>query len=93
MVIKSLVVILALLVGIFGVLVVLGAAKLERSKGANDMLKYEVKSRHINEIKIRDELVMTMDVGNGWRITDIWFDPTIPSEYIDCIKVKFERSE
>lgn len=46
-----------------------------------------------NEIKIRDERVMAMEVGNGWTITDVWVDPDIPTEKIDCIKVKFERHE
>ena len=48
---------------------------------------------HINKILIRDELIFEMDVGNGWRVTDIWFDSDVPAEKIDCIKVKFERVE
>lgn len=48
---------------------------------------------HINKIKISDETVMEMDVGNGWRVTDIWFDSDVPAEKIDCIKVKFERTK
>lgn len=47
---------------------------------------------HINKIKISDETVMEMDVGNGWKVTDIWFDHDIPVELIDCIEVKFERT-
>lgn len=46
---------------------------------------------HINKILIRDELLFDMDVGNGWTVTDVWFDHDIPVEKIDCIKVKFER--
>lgn len=46
-----------------------------------------------NEIKINGETVMNMDVGNGWRVTDIWFDSDVPAEKIDCIKVKFERTK
>ena len=38
-----------------------------------------------------DELLFDMDVGNGWTVTDVWFDHDIPVEKIDCIKVKFER--
>ena len=48
---------------------------------------------HINKILIRDELIFEMDVGNGWRVTDIWFDSDVPPEKIDCLKVKFERVE
>ena len=48
---------------------------------------------HINKILIRDELIFEMDVGNGWRVTDIWFDPDVSPEKIDCLKVKFERVE
>ena len=46
-----------------------------------------------NEIKINGETVMTMEVGNGWTITEIWFDHDVPVELIDCIKVKFERTQ
>ena len=46
-----------------------------------------------NEIKINGETVINMEVGNGWTIADVWFDDDEPVELIDCIKVKFERSE
>ena len=45
-----------------------------------------------NEIKINGKTVMTMDVDNGWTITDVWFNHDVPTELIDCIKVKFERT-
>ena len=48
--------------------------------------------RPLNEIKINGETVMNMEVGNGWTITDVWFDHDVPIELIDCIKVKFERT-
>lgn len=47
--------------------------------------------RPMNEIKINGETVMNIEVGNGWTITDVWFDHNVPTELIDCIKVKFER--
>ena len=46
---------------------------------------------HINKIMISDELVMEMDVGNGWSVTDVWWDHDIPTSQVDCIKVKFEK--
>ena len=46
---------------------------------------------HINKIMIQDELVMEMDVGNGWSVTDVWWDHDIPPVQVDCIKVKFEK--
>lgn len=49
--------------------------------------------RHINKILISDELVMEMDVGNGWSVTDVWWDHDIPTSQVDCIKVKFEKVE
>ncbi len=48
---------------------------------------------HINKILIQDELVMEMDVGNGWSVTDVWWDHDIPPAQVDCIKVKFEKVE
>lgn len=56
-------------------------------------MNYFGTDRIVNEIKIYDETVMNMEVGNGWRITDIWFDPNVPPEHINCIKLKFERTE
>lgn len=47
----------------------------------------------INQIKVGDEQVMTIDVGSGWEVTGIWFDHDVPVELVDCIKVKFERSK
>ncbi len=47
----------------------------------------------LNEIKINGETVMNMEVGNGWTITDIWFDHDAPAEKLDYIKVKFERTK
>lgn len=55
--------------------------------------KTTTKPRPINEIKIGDDRIMTIDVGCGWAVTDVWFDHDIPVELIDCIKVKFERKE
>lgn len=46
---------------------------------------------HINKIMIQDELVMEMDVGNDWSVTDVWWDHDIPASLVDCIKVKFEK--
>lgn len=47
--------------------------------------------RPMNAIKISGETVMNMEVGNGWTITDVWFDHNVPAELINCIEVKFER--
>lgn len=49
--------------------------------------------RHINKIMISDELVMEMEVGNGWSVTDVWWDHDIPTSQVDCIKVKFEKAK
>lgn len=48
---------------------------------------------HINKIMVGEELLFDMDVGNGWRVADVWFDHDVPAELIDCIKVKFERTK
>ena len=45
----------------------------------------------INEIEISSKTVINMDVGNGWTITDVWFDHNLPPELIDCVDVRFER--
>ena len=50
-------------------------------------------NRPINQIKVGDERVMTIDVGSGWEVTDIWFNHDVPVEMIDCIKVKFEKTK
>lgn len=55
--------------------------------------KTTTKPRPINEIKIGDDRIMTIDVGCGWAVTDVWFDHDIPVDLIDCVKVKFERKE
>ena len=53
-------------------------------------MRYKTDS-HINKIMIQDELVMEMDVGNGWSVTDVWWDHDNPTSQVDCIKVKFEK--
>lgn len=47
----------------------------------------------MNRIVISGETVLDMDVGNGWTITDVWFDHEVPIDLVDCIKVKFERTK
>lgn len=44
-----------------------------------------------NKITVGGKTVLEMDVGNGWTISDVWFNQDVPVELIDCIKVKFER--
>lgn len=46
----------------------------------------------LNKITVGGETVLEMDVGNGWTISDVWFNHDVPVELIDCIKVKFERA-
>ena len=46
---------------------------------------------HINKIKIGNALLMEMDVGNGWTITDALWGEGRCAEEIDKLVVIFER--
>ena len=65
--------------------------KIRREKDEGERVMHYKTDRHINKILIQDELVMEMDVGNSWSVTDVWWDHDIPTSQVDCIKVKFEK--
>lgn len=56
----------------------------QRSTAAQKMNK-------INKIKIGNDLLMEMDVGNGWTITDALWGQGRCAEEIDKLVVIFER--
>lgn len=47
--------------------------------------------RPINRICVGDDMLMEMNVGNGWTVTDVQWDHDVPVKKIDCVKVKFEK--
>lgn len=60
--------------------------------GKEQIMHYNTDSP-INEITICGKTLFEMDVGNGWSITDVWFDGTIPADKVDIIKIKLEKTE
>ena len=51
------------------------------------------KKNNINKIKIGNDLLMEMEVGNGWTITDALWGQGRCAEEIDKLVVIFERVE
>ncbi len=49
------------------------------------------KMNKIDKIKIGNDLLMEMEVGNGWTITDALWDQGRCAEEIDKLVVIFER--
>lgn len=49
------------------------------------------KKNNINKIKIGNDLLMEMEVGNGWTITDALWGQGRCAEEIDKLVVIFER--
>ena len=49
------------------------------------------KRNNINKIKIGNDLLMEMEVGNGWTITDALWGRGCCAEEIDKLVVIFER--
>lgn len=51
-------------------------------------MHYKPDDSNINKVCIGDNKIIEMDAGNGWTITDVWFDHNLPIEAIDCVTVK-----
>ena len=49
------------------------------------------KKNNINKIKIGNDLLMEMEVGNGWTIIDVLWSQCRCAEEIDKLVVIFER--
>lgn len=56
-------------------------------------MHYETNGSPINEITVCGETIFEFDVGNGWSVTDVWFDDTVSAWQVDCIKIKLEKIE
>lgn len=46
----------------------------------------------INRIKISGTEILNINLNQGWEITDVKFDNTCPSAYIDELVVTFSKS-